>query len=129
MWLDARTDGRTDLIGLAAQVAQSLTQSVSLSDSPAASGPSRWLHPCNGASRYDVRIGGGEGSWKSGRSKGSCVNFIAYIRHKCGQGGGGSKNPKILWTSFKDASVAYNMYLLALAWPLIGPGMVALFMR
>ena len=27
-----------------------------------------------GASRYDVRIGGG--SWRSGRSKGGCMNFI-----------------------------------------------------
>ena len=27
-----------------------------------------------GASRYDVRVG--EGSWKSGRIKGGCVNFI-----------------------------------------------------
>ena len=30
--------------------------------------------PSKGASRYDVRIGGG--SWKSGRSKGGCMNFI-----------------------------------------------------
>ena len=29
-----------------------------------------------GASRYDVRIGWGRGSWKSGRSKGGCVNFV-----------------------------------------------------
>ena len=35
-----------------------------------------------GASRYDVRIGGG--SWKSRRSKGGCSNFIAQIRSKCG---------------------------------------------
>ena len=27
-----------------------------------------------GASRYDVRIGGG--SWKGGQSKGGCMNFI-----------------------------------------------------
>ena len=32
------------------------------------------LAPGKGASRYDVRIGGG--SWKSGRSKGGCVNLI-----------------------------------------------------
>ena len=29
-----------------------------------------------GASRYDVCIRGGRGSWKSGRGKGGCVNFI-----------------------------------------------------
>ena len=29
-----------------------------------------------GSSRYDVRIRGGRGSCKSGRSKGGCVNFI-----------------------------------------------------
>ena len=34
------------------------------------------------------------GSWKSGRSKGGCVNFILQISSKCGQGGRGSKNPK-----------------------------------
>ena len=40
-----------------------------------------WRHESNfqknyaqGASRYDGRIGGG--SWKSGRSKGGCINFI-----------------------------------------------------
>ena len=26
------------------------------------------------------------GSWKSGRSKGSCVNFMLQISSKCGQG-------------------------------------------
>ena len=31
---------------------------------------------CKGASRYDVRIGGGGGSSKSGYSKGGCMNFI-----------------------------------------------------
>ena len=34
---------------------------------------------------------GGEGSWKSGRSKGGCVNFILQISSKCGQGGEGVK--------------------------------------
>ena len=29
-----------------------------------------------GASSYDVRIGGGRGSWNSGRRKGVCVNFL-----------------------------------------------------
>ena len=29
-----------------------------------------------GSSRYDVRIGRGRGSLKSGRSKGGCMNFI-----------------------------------------------------
>ena len=59
-----------------------------------------------GASRYDVRIGGGRGSWKSGRSKGGCVNFILEIRSKCGQGGRGSKNQKILRMSLMDAPLA-----------------------
>ena len=33
----------------------------------------------------------GGGSWKSGRSKGGCVNFILQISSKCGQGGEGVK--------------------------------------
>ena len=32
---------------------------------------------------------GGGGSWKSGCGKGGCLNFIALIRSKCGQGEGG----------------------------------------
>ena len=44
-----------------------------------------------GASRYDVCIGGGRGSWKSRRIKGGCVAFILQISSKCGQGGGGQK--------------------------------------
>ena len=40
-------------------------------------------------STYDVCIGGGGGSWKSGHSKGGCVNFIALIGSKCRQGGWG----------------------------------------
>ena len=48
------------------------------------------------ASRYDVRIGGGRGLWKSGHSKGGCVNFILKISSTCGQGGEGGQNPKIL---------------------------------
>ena len=31
---------------------------------------------CRGASRCDIRIGGGRGSWKRRRSKGGCVNFM-----------------------------------------------------
>ena len=47
---------------------------------------------------------GGGGSWKSGRSKGGCVNFILQISSKCGQGGeGGSKNLKILRMSLMEA--------------------------
>ena len=46
---------------------------------------------------------GGGGSWKSGRSKGGCVNFILQISSKCGQGGRGSKNQNILWMSLMDA--------------------------
>ena len=30
-------------------------------------------------SRLDVRIGGGRASWKNGRSKGGCVNFIVLM--------------------------------------------------
>ena len=38
---------------------------------------------------------GGAVSWKSGRSKGGCVNLIVQIRSKCGQGrGGGEKIQK-----------------------------------
>ena len=42
-----------------------------------------------GASRYEVCIGGGRGSWKSGRCKGGCLYFIEEIRSKCRQGGRG----------------------------------------
>ena len=35
-------------------------------------------------------------SWKSGHSKGGCVNFIFKFSSKCGRGERGSKNPKIL---------------------------------
>ena len=34
---------------------------------------------------------GGGGSWKSGHSKGGCVNCILQISSKCGQGGEGVK--------------------------------------
>ena len=34
---------------------------------------------------------GGGGSWKSGHSKGGCVNFILQISSKCRQGGEGVK--------------------------------------
>ena len=43
---------------------------------------------------------GERGSWKSNKRGG--VNFILQISSKCGQGG--SKNPKILWTSSMDVS-------------------------
>ena len=56
-----------------------------------------------GASRYDVRIGGGRGSRKSRHRKGGCVNFIEYISSNCGQCGGGQKIQKILWILFMDA--------------------------
>ena len=43
-------------------------------------------------------------SWKSGHSKGGCVNLILQISSKCGQRGGrGSKNPKILRMSLLEA--------------------------
>ena len=45
----------------------------------------------------------GGGSWKSGHSKGGCVNFILQISSKCGQGGRWSKYPKILRMSSMDA--------------------------
>ena len=48
----------------------------------------------------------GEGAWKSGRSKGSCGNFILQISSKCGQGGRGFKSSKILRTSYLDAPLA-----------------------
>ena len=34
---------------------------------------------------------GGGKSWKSGRNKGGCVNFILQISSKCGQEGEGVK--------------------------------------
>ena len=46
---------------------------------------------------------GGGGSWKSGRSRGGCVNSILQISSKCGQGGRGSKNLNILQMSFMEA--------------------------
>ena len=55
-----------------------------------------------GASRYDVRIRG-EGSWKSGRSKGGCVNFIVYIISDADKGKRGPKSQKSLRTSYLEA--------------------------
>ena len=46
---------------------------------------------------------GGRGLWKSGRSKRGCVTFILQLSSKCGQGGRGSENSKMLWTSLMDA--------------------------
>ena len=40
----------------------------------------------------------GRGSWKSGHSRGGCVNSILQISSKCGQWEGEGKKPKILWT-------------------------------
>ena len=36
-----------------------------------------------GASRYDVCIGGGRGSWKSGCSKGGCKGFLIEKNYSC----------------------------------------------
>ena len=44
-----------------------------------------------GFSRYDVRIREGGWSWKRGRSKGGCINYMLQISSKCRQGGGGPK--------------------------------------
>ena len=52
--------------------------------------------PIKGDSRYDVRIRGGGGSWKSAHSEGGCVSysinqFQMWMRQ--------STNPKFMWTS------------------------------
>ena len=61
------------------------------------SGDERWKKVAgrqagNGPSRYDVRITRGRGSWKSGSSKGGCVNYIQQVSYKYGQW---EKGPKI----------------------------------
>ena len=62
-----------------------------------------------GASRYDVRIGGGRkgGSWKSRHSKGGCVAFIQQISSKCRHEERESKTLKILQMSYLEAPVSY----------------------
>ena len=47
-----------------------------------------------GASIYDVWIGGGGGSWKSGCRKGGCVNLILQISSKCEQRRGVKESEK-----------------------------------
>ena len=55
----------------------------------------RWYPqgPCT----YDVRTEGGEGGSRIAQFCGR-IRLIGCV--KCGQGGGGSKIPKILWTSY-----------------------------
>ena len=59
-----------------------------------------------GASIYDVRTEGGEGP-KIGRFCGQTV------LQKCGQGGRGSKNPKILLTYLMEAPLIKELTLPA----------------
>ena len=42
-------------------------------------------------------------SWKSRCSRGGCMNYILKISSNYGQGGRGSKKPKILRRSLMDA--------------------------
>ena len=46
----------------------------------------------------------GGGSWRSGRSRGGCLNFIQQISSNRRQRRRGSKNLNILWMSLMDAS-------------------------
>ena len=59
----------------------------------------------------------GGGSWKSGHSKGGCVNIVLQISSNCGQGGGGrgSKNMNISQMSLMKNLVqafSFNMNCL-----------------
>ena len=66
--------------------------------------PHAEISSSKGASRYDVRIGGG----KEVREKRTYVvrrlrEFYSIIRSECGLGGRGSKKPKMLRTSYLEA--------------------------
>ena len=66
-----------------------------------------------GASRYDVRIVGGGGSWKSVLSKGGFRGFLVQISSKCEQGGvKKSKNFAVVFNGGSLTHVKYHFSLL-----------------